>query len=155
MRYVERRTKKTLEKSGYYEYMKIDIDALLNHSKHVIPLEYKGEPGMTLGAAMHEILDRFCGVINLGPFGCMPTRCAEAFSLPEMKVENKIEAKQLNDPSYTLPSFIDKKMTLPFLTIEADGNVYPQVVEARLETFTLQAERIHELMLRMKREGHE
>ena len=33
-------------------------------------------------------------------------------------------------------------MNIPFLTIETDGNVYPQVIEARLETFALQAERV-------------
>ena len=42
-------------------------------------------------------------------------------------------------------------MTLPFLTIESDGNVYPQVIEARLETFTLQAQRAAELMKEAKK----
>jgi hypothetical protein len=37
-------------------------------------------------------------------------------------------------------------MSIPFLTIEVDGNVFPQVIEARLEAFTLQAERTAQIM---------
>jgi len=35
---------------------------------------------------------------------------------------------------------------LPFLAVESDGNPFPQVIEARLETFMLQAYRLHEVM---------
>ena len=35
---------------------------------------------------------------------------------------------------------------LPFLAIESDGNPFPQVIEARLETFILQSFRLHEVM---------
>jgi hypothetical protein len=45
-------------------------------------------------------------------------------------------------------------MNIPFLTIETDGNVYPQIIEARLETFTLQAERMAQLMKQMKNGKH-
>ncbi len=143
MRNAEKKIKKTLEKSGYYEYRKTDIKKLLDHSKHVLPVEYKGEPGLTLGVALHETIEHYSGVINLGPFGCMPTRVAEAITAPEMKIENKIYAEKLHKPNYNLPeSIFNGRMNIPFLTIETDGNVYPQVIEARLETFALQAERV-------------
>jgi hypothetical protein len=44
-------------------------------------------------------------------------------------------------------------MNIPFLTIESDGNVYPQVIEARMETFALQAERVAQLMLKVKKKS--
>ncbi|MDQ1265838.1 MAG: hypothetical protein QG635_990, partial [Bacteroidota bacterium] len=154
MHYAEWRIKSILSRSGYYKYSKIDIEPLLNHSKHIIPLEYKGEPGLTLGVTMHEVIEKYCGIINLGPFGCMPTRFAESVCIPETKIENKIYAKRLNNPNYSLPAIFNDKMTLPFLTIETDGNVFPQVIEARLETFTLQAERIAKLVDEMKLNGN-
>ena len=36
---------------------------------------------------------------------------------------------------------------LPFLAIESDGSPFPQVITAKLETFCLRAERLHERML--------
>lgn len=150
MRIAEHRIKKILSYSGYYEYSKTLIEPILNHSKHIIPLEYKGEPGLTLGIALKDILEKYCGVINVGPFSCMPTRFAEAVSVPNMKVKNKIEARRLNEPDYDLPMFIDRNYSLPFLTIETDGNPYPQVIEAKLESFLLKAERIAEIMEELK-----
>jgi len=40
-------------------------------------------------------------------------------------------------------NFSDKER-IPFLTIEADGNPYPQLLEARFESFCLQAARVAE-----------
>lgn len=154
MRIAEYRIKRILSQSGYYKYSRTLIEPILNHSKHLIPLEYKGEPGLTLGIALKDILEKYCGVINVGPFGCMPTRLAEAVSKPEMKVKYKINACQLNDPDYDLPPNIDREMNLPFLTIETDGNPYPQIVEARLESFILQAERAAILMKEIKLNGN-
>jgi len=116
-------------------------------------MEYKGEPGLTLGVALHETIEKYCGVINLGPFGCMPTRFTEAVSIPEMKIEKKIEVSRIYKKDYKLPSIFNGKMNIPFLTIETDGNVFPQVIEARLEAFTLQAERIAQLMQAAKMNG--
>lgn len=143
---AEKKIKRILEKSGYYQYHKTEIKPLLDHSKHIIPLEFKGEPGLTLGTAMHESLEKYCGIINLGPFGCMPTRFTEAVSIPEMKSQLKVEIKQFNNPKYELSSAFNGHTTIPFLTIEVDGNVFPQVIEAKLETFALQAERIAKQM---------
>jgi hypothetical protein len=41
----------------------------------------------------------------------------------------------------------DADRKLPFLAIETDGNAFPQIIEARLEAFSLQAKRLHEKML--------
>ncbi|MCX7909733.1 MAG: acyl-CoA dehydratase activase [Ignavibacteria bacterium] len=153
MRIAEHKIKKNLALSGYYEYSKTLIEPILNHSKHLIPLEYKGEPGLTVGIALKDILEKYCGVVNVGPFGCMPTRLAEAVSNPEMRVKNKIYARQKNDPKFDLPTFVDREMPLPFLTIETDGNPYPQVIEAKLESFVLKAERTSKLIEKIKMNG--
>jgi len=146
MRYAEFRIKRLLAKSGYYKYSRTNIESLLKHSKHIIPIEIKGEPGLTLGTALHESIEKYCGIINIGPFGCMPTRFSEAVCIPEMTIENKIFAKKLNNPEYRLNSKFNNRMSIPFLTIESDGNVFPQNTEAKIETFLMQAEKIAGLM---------
>ncbi len=153
MRGAEKKIKKILEKTGYYEYEKTEVEPLLKHSKHIIPYEVKGEPGLTLGTYFYETLHKYCGIINLGPFGCMPTRFSESVALPNMKMRNKEEAMKLNNSNYRLPEIYKGSMNLPFLTIETDGNVYPQVIEARLETFALQADRVARLMNSDKTNG--
>ncbi len=150
MRNVEKKIKKILANSGYYHPTKTNVEALLNHSKHIIPLEVKGEPGLTLGTTFNDLLEEYCGVINLGPFGCMPTRFSEAVAMPNIKLEDLEKARQINNKNYKLPEIFNGKMNIPFLTIESDGNVYPQVIEARMEAFALQAERIGNLMLEMR-----
>lgn len=150
MRRAEKRIKRILSRTGYYEFERTNIKPLIEIGKHIIPEEYKGEPGLTLGVALHETVRKYCGVINLGPFGCMPTRFTEAVALPELKIENKIKAEQLLHPGYKLPESFDPKMNIPFLTIETDGNAFPQIIEARLETFLMQAEKFASLMLKEK-----
>lgn len=154
MKYAERKVKKALEKSGYYEYHATHVEPLIKHSEHLFPMNCRGETGLTVGVALYETFDKYCGVINIGPFGCMPTRTSEAIAVPEMKIENKKYAHRLHDPNFNMPSIFKDSMTIPFLTIESDGNVYPQVIEARLETFTLQAQRAAELMKKAKTNGY-
>ncbi len=153
MRIAEFRIKKILSKTGYYKFSLTKVDALLKRSAHILPLEYKGEPGLTLGVALHESINKYCGVINLGPFGCMPTRLTESLAAPEMKIENKIHAERILNKNFTLPHIFDGSMNIPFLTIETDGNVYPQVIEARLETFAMQAERVAGMMEKTRHNG--
>jgi hypothetical protein len=154
MRIAEYRIKKILAGTGYYKFSLTKVESLLNRSRHIIPLEYKGEPGLTLGVALHETIDKYCGVINLGPFGCMPTRFTESLAATEMKIENKLFAERIVNKNYKLPEIFNGKMNIPFLTIETDGNVYPQVIEARLETFALHADRIAGLMKQAKLNGY-
>lgn len=146
MKIAEHKIKKSLAISGYYKYSKTLIEPILNHSKHIIPLEYKGEPGLTLGTALWGILEKYCGVVNVGPFGCMPTRIAESISIPEMNLSDKIKIRKLNEPNFQMPCSLSRNMRLPFISIETDGNPYPQVIEVKLESFVLQAKRVAEIM---------
>ena len=60
----------------------------------------------------------------------------------------------MHNPDFKLPEFFNGSMNIPFLPIETDGNVYPQIIEARLETFTLQASRMADLMKKMHKNGN-
>ncbi len=145
-RMAEKNIKKALAESGYYEYSKTEIKPLLESGKHLIPLEFKGEPGLTAGTALYQSLDKYCGIINVGPFGCMPTRITEAIAQPSMYVKDKLDALRKIDSKYSVSTVFGGNMKIPFLTLETDGNVYPQVIESRLETFALQCKRTAELM---------
>ena len=146
MKDAEKKIKKALELSGYYKFERMNIEAILKHSKHIVPLEYKGEPGLTLGIALNDIFDKYYGVINFGPFGCMPTRFAEAVTVPEMTVDCKIKAKQIYNSKYKINTIdgkeLPKNYPLPFLTIESDGTPYSQLIESRLEAFLLQCKEV-------------
>lgn len=152
LRRSEMRVKKTLAKSGFYHVKKNEIEPLLKSSEHLFPLDCRGEVGLTVGTILHETLEDYCGAINIGPFGCMPTRTSEAIAVPEMNVKAKRESQEQWNSKYKLSSIFKDNMTLPFLTIETDGNVFPQVIEARLETFLLQSERAARLMDEAKKQ---
>jgi len=40
----------------------------------------------------------------------------------------------------------DRVAELPFLAVESDGNPFPQMINAKLEVFLLQAARAHRIM---------
>ncbi len=154
MRYAEQRIKQILTKTGYYKFFRTKIDPLVKHGKHIVPLEFKGEPLLIVGTGLNDSVEKYCGIISIGPFGCMQTRFAESVTVPEMNIETKMKIKRMHNPDFKLPDFFNGKMNIPFLPIETDGNVYPQIIEARLETFTLQASRMAELMKRMHKNGN-
>ena len=129
MRSYEKTFKKIMERSGLYTYRLDDIDHLISESQHLINPELTGEAVLTIGAAVTEVLRRYCGAIAIGPFGCMPNRLAEAILSREMGTE------------------------LPFLAIESDGNLFPQVITAKLEVFLLQASRLHKQRTEACRKG--
>jgi hypothetical protein len=152
MRRVEKKIKKILTKTGFYEYKGNHIVEIIENSTHILPLDYKGEPGIVLGATLSHGLSDYAGIINVGPFGCMPTRITEAITLPELTIEEKRKAL-LNKSSlvnksstFEIPEIFNGAIKIPFLTIETDGNVYPQIIEAKLESFLLQAERAAKLI---------
>jgi hypothetical protein len=43
---------------------------------------------------------------------------------------------------------------LPFLAIESDGNAFPLIITAKLESFMLQARRVHREMQRIRGLGN-
>jgi predicted nucleotide-binding protein (sugar kinase/HSP70/actin superfamily) len=69
---IEKKIKSILSKSDFVEYETIDIEKVIEAASPFLPDELEGEAILTVGSALKEILNRSCGVISLGPFGCMP-----------------------------------------------------------------------------------
>ncbi|RLC03840.1 MAG: hypothetical protein DRI57_28775, partial [Deltaproteobacteria bacterium] len=87
------------------------------------------------------------GVIAIGPFGCMPNRISEAILNEAMNREAKLATDPENEQLRTTLANIED---LPFLAIESDGSPFPQLINAKLETFCLRAERLHQEMLAVR-----
>ena len=150
MRRYERTFRGVLAKSGLIDYRLEDVDHLLAHTRHLVNPELAGEAILTVGASINEVLDHYCGVIAIGPFGCMPNRISEAILTREMNREGKMATGAVSRRTRGLLDEIDD---IPFLAIESDGNPFPQIITGKLETFMLQAERVYRKMQKWKVEG--
>ncbi|HLN52154.1 MAG TPA: acyl-CoA dehydratase activase [Lentimicrobium sp.] len=140
--YMEAKIQKILTGTGYLKPHKTRLVNVIRHSLHVLPLESTGEPALTLGTALSEGFEQFCGIINIGPFGCLQTRIAEAVCTPNMTLGHKWEIKKFLKIHYKIPHGLNEQTDIPFLTIECDGQGFPQIIESRIEAFLLQAERV-------------
>jgi predicted nucleotide-binding protein (sugar kinase/HSP70/actin superfamily) len=138
----EWRIKSILAQSGLYRFEMVDVEKTIEGVRHLLNVNFRGEAVLTVGLAMREILHDSCGVISIGPFGCMPSRVSEAVLKKEMNVEGK---KRMPGWEKRAVEFADIG-DFPFLSIETDGLPFPQLVEANLEAFVLQARRLHEHM---------
>jgi predicted nucleotide-binding protein (sugar kinase/HSP70/actin superfamily) len=139
---IEKNLKKRFAKSGLYEYEEMDIDKVLEHGSKFVNKEFTGESILVVGSFFHEIAKHVHGMISIGPFGCLPSRVVESILSQESKVHENERLKELDDVDH-----IHNYHTLPFLSIESDGNPFPQIIESRIEAFCLQVERIHKEML--------
>ncbi len=137
---IERKIKEALCKSGFVDFEMIKVDEVISKASHLIKPELTGEAILTVGSSLKEIMTDVCGVISIGPFGCMPARVAESILTNEMNIEGKEKAEQKNIENFEIDE-------LPFLAIETDGNVYPQIIQSKIEVFMLQAERLHEKLM--------
>jgi predicted CoA-substrate-specific enzyme activase len=143
MKKYEKTYRKAMAKSGLFQYRLEDVDYILNHSGHLINPQLTGEAVLTIGTSINEALDHYCGVIAIGPFGCMPSRLAESILTREMNKEGKTAAGIRNNKTRNILNNIEN---IPFLAIESDGNPFPQIITAQLDTFLLQAKRTYEEM---------
>ena len=132
--------RRLLAPSGLIYGGDINVEEIVRAGSRYISPHLQGETILTIGSAFHDILKPSCGVISLGPFGCMPNRVAEAILKEKFSAgEKRAQAGRRSLPA--MPENDDCKF--PFLAIETDGNPFPQIIEARLEAFCLQAERLH------------
>ncbi|MGE5449694.1 MAG: acyl-CoA dehydratase activase [Bacteroidales bacterium] len=140
-RKIEHRIKSILTQSGFVDYEPTDIQRLVDHSKALIPVAMEGEAILTVGSALADIIQHVSGVISLGPFGCMPSRLAESILNVNMNIHGKAAACgksiSLNGSEIT---------DLPFLSVETDGNLFPQIIQSKLEIFILQTMRLHQVL---------
>jgi predicted CoA-substrate-specific enzyme activase len=136
--YFDRRIRSLLAPSGLFHNHVPPIGEIIKAGSPFISPQMNGEAILTVGASFHEILNPSCGVISIGPFGCMPSRVAEAV------LSEKFTTGQLLRMGRNGAVLGEGDRKLPFLAIETDGNPFPQIIEARLEAFCLQAQRLHE-----------
>jgi predicted CoA-substrate-specific enzyme activase len=145
--YIYKKIRQKLAPSGlFYTGHNGDVEPAIDAGKKFVSPNLTGETILTVGSAIHEILHPSCGVISIGPFGCMPCRVAEAILNEKFNSTEKLEQIRGNGSAHLEPLLTgDRKF--PFLAIETDGNPFPQVIESRLEALCLQAGRLNDQIL--------
>ncbi len=138
MRKDETDIKKRLLSSGFYHPCDVDVKDLMDRGAALISPELSGETILTVSSVLTEVGDDTHGVISIGPFGCMPCRIAESV------LNHRLIDEKENFSRHSGAFWAEHKneLPLPFLAIETDGNAFPQVVEARLESLVLSAQRL-------------
>lgn len=140
---IERKFKAILAGSGLVAAHPIPMDRIIHTASPFVSPNLAGEAILTVGGALVDVVSHTCGVIAIGPFGCMPNRLSESILSEVMTVEHKLAACP-DEPH--LRRVLAGMEDLPFLAIESDGSPFPQIINAKLETFCLRAERLHERM---------
>ncbi len=130
--------RKRLLLSGFYHPCTVDVEDLMDRGAALIDPALSGETILTVSSVLTEVGDDTHGVISIGPFGCMPCRIAESV-LNHRLIDEKENFSRHNGAFWEEQK---RELPLPFLAIETDGNSFPQVVEARLESLVLSAQRL-------------
>ncbi len=143
----EKRIKAILSDSGLVNAEPLDMDAIIANAAPHISRELPGEAVLTVGGSLKEVVSHSCGVIAIGPFGCMPNRLSESILNEAMSSNDKLAAEPNNRELRSVLTDMDE---LPFLAIESDGSPFPQLINAKLETFCLRAERLHQRIMSTK-----
>jgi predicted nucleotide-binding protein (sugar kinase/HSP70/actin superfamily) len=144
--YQDRRIRQRLKQSGlFFVDGDAGVEPVIAAGRRFISPHFTCETILTVGSALHEILHPSCGVISIGPFGCMPSRVAEAVLNEKFTTSVKSQIERYNGAG-RLVTILSEERKLPFMAIETDGNLFPQLIEARLEAFCLQARRLNEMM---------
>jgi len=142
----EKRIKTLLSRSGLIDAHLIDMDTMIHHaSSHISPY-LTGEAVLTVGSAITDVVSQVCGVIAMGPFGCMPNRLSESILNVIMTREGKLDTDPKNQQLHAILADLED---LPFLAIESDGSPFPQLIHAKIEAFCLRAIRLHDRMLKV------
>jgi predicted CoA-substrate-specific enzyme activase len=140
----EKRIKTILSSSGLVQAAPLDLDKIVGNAAPYISRNLPGEAVLTVGGSLTEVVSHSCGVIAIGPFGCMPNRLSESILNEAMNSKDKIATDPGNRKLRGVLSDIDD---LPFLAIESDGSPFPQLINAKLETFCLRAQRLHQRIM--------
>ncbi|MCF8094209.1 MAG: acyl-CoA dehydratase activase [Desulfobacteraceae bacterium] len=143
MNRYEKRIAETLAKSGLSHNNSSEVGTVIENASPYISPRLGGEAILTVGSALTEIASEVCGVVAIGPFGCMPNRVSESILTEVMTRRDKLNIP--NREAYTETVLSDVE-SLPFLPVESDGSPFPQLIEAKLEAFCLRARRLHERM---------
>jgi len=143
----EKRIKSLLSRSGLVHAEPLDMKSIINNASPFISPYLTGEAILTVGGALTEVASHVCGAIAIGPFGCMPNRLSESILNVTMNRDGKLATDSKNKQLRHILTDIED---LPFMAIESDGSPFPQVINAKLETFCIRAERLHNKMLEVR-----
>ncbi|MCJ7615544.1 MAG: activase, partial [Desulfobacterales bacterium] len=146
----ENRIKSILSRSGLVHAKPLDMESIINNASPFISPHLGGEAILTVGGALTEVASHVCGAIAIGPFGCMPNRLSESILNVTMNREGKLATDPKNKQLRHILTDIED---LPFLAIESDGSPFPQLINAKLETFCIRSERLHNRMLEAGRKN--
>ncbi len=141
----EKRVFSSLARTDMVCHHPVDIRTIVENGAPYISPNLGGEAILTVGSAMTEIAESVCGVIAIGPFGCMPNRLSESILSEVMTGTDKLK---LQKKANGLGAILEGIDSLPFLAIESDGSPFPQLIEAKLESFCLRAGRLNQKMRR-------
>ncbi|NNF98902.1 MAG: activase [Desulfobacteraceae bacterium] len=142
MKNDEKKIKSIMAGSALVNSESVDITTVIDIAAPYISPNLGGEAILTVGSSMMEVASRSCGVIAIGPFGCMPNRLSESILTETMRTKDKLT----NGNDHRLKDVLKGMENLPFLAIESDGSPFPQLITAKLEAFCLRALRLHERM---------
>lgn len=139
MKNYEKAYRNIAAKSGFFANRREDVQKIVNNARELLNPQLTGEAILTIGGTITEVPRYYCGAIAIGPFGCMPNRLSEAI------LSKELGRVWLNGPyRRTIEKMTEKIRELPFLSIESDGNHFPQIINAKLEVFLSQATRLHQ-----------
>ena len=144
MNQYEKKLTSIFSVTGMIDAKPVNLKKIMRSASPFISEQLTGEAILTIGSAIDEVATDVCGVIALGPFGCMPNRLSEAIlsetMTREVKLKNSVSGSKLE-------KILDNMDVLPFLAIESDGSPFPQLINAKLEAFCQRSLRLHQRML--------
>lgn len=138
-RFIEKRVKKIFGKTGLYTFHMVDIESVVKTASDYLNPRLTGEAIITAGTALHEILKEYDGILSIGPFGCMPSKIAEAV------IKRGVDTlrKKANG---AFRKVFEELGDLPITYLEADGNPFTPTMENRIEAFMLQVKRLRHFL---------
>ncbi|MEI6970819.1 MAG: acyl-CoA dehydratase activase [bacterium] len=119
-RWVEAKARRILSRSGLVVTKPHHIDDIVRAGSTFVNPSLMGEAILTAGSAKvafeHGLEERYCGVVFIGPFNCMPTGVAESVTKPYAR-----------------------KLGLPLLVFETDGGPLPPNFRSQMEVHVLRS----------------
>jgi len=143
MKTYEHKLAHTLSKSRLVENRTVNLERIIQTASPYMSVNLGGEAVLTIGSSLAEIATEVCGVIAIGPFGCMPNRLSESILTQIMTRRDKLMGENGN---HRLAKVLSDTEDLPFMAIESDGSPFPQLIHAQLEAFCQRAQRLHSMM---------
>ncbi len=93
----ERRLKSIFSRSKLVHTEPLDVSSIIDNALPYISPNLPGEAVLTVGSSLAEIASLTCGVIAIGPFGCMPNRLSEAILNEAMNRDGKLATDPENE----------------------------------------------------------